>query len=119
MANENPLNIRLCDILVEHGIKAEALVKHGSSETDIECKIGDYTVAIEAEHGTSTAKKKEAIRDADLKLQRRVCDIAVALVYPEGYRTKASLERWASSCWPSWASSSTSTARIPSTPASC
>lgn len=92
MANENPLNVRLCDLLVDAGIAAETLVRHGRSETDIECRIGDHIVALEAEHGESSAKKAEAIRDADTKLARQVCDAAIALVYPENYRTRRDLE---------------------------
>ena len=92
MANENPLNVRLCDILVDAGIAAETLVRHGNSETDIECRIGDHIVALEAEHGESNAKKAEAIKDADTKLARQVCDAAIALVYPENYRTRRDLE---------------------------
>lgn len=92
MPNENPLNVRLCDILVDAGIAAESLVRHGQSETDIECRIGDHIVAIEAEHGESNAKKAEAIKDADTKLSRQVCDAAIALVYPEDYQTRRELE---------------------------
>ena len=92
MANENPLNVRLCDILVDAGIDAETLVRHGKSETDIECRIGDHIVALEAEHGESNAKKAEAIKDADTKLSRKVCHAAIALVYPENYRTRRDLE---------------------------
>ena len=92
MPNENPLNVRLCDILVDAGIAAESLVRHGNSETDIECRIGDHIVAIEAEHGESNAKKAEAIKDADTKLSRQVCDAAIALVYPEDYQTRRELE---------------------------
>ena len=92
MANENPLNVRLCDLLVDAGIAAETLVRHGRSETDIECRIGDHIVALEAEHGESSAKKAEAIKDADTKLARQVCDAAIALVYPENYRTRRDLE---------------------------
>ena len=92
MANENPLNVRLCDLLVDAGIDAETLVRHGRSETDIECRIGDHIVALEAEHGESSAKKAEASKDADTKLARQVCDAAIALVYPENYRTRRDLE---------------------------
>ena len=92
MANENPLNVRLCDILVDAGIDAETLVWHGKSQTDIECRIGDHIVALEAEHGGSNAKKAEAIKDADTKLARKVCHAAIALVYPEHYRSRRDLK---------------------------
>ena len=93
MANENPLNTRLCDILVDAGIDAEAEVRHpDGSRTDVHCRIGSHTVAIEAEHGGSDAKMREAIRDADAKLARQVCDVAIALVYPDAYRTGRELQ---------------------------
>ena len=93
MANENPLNTRLCDILVDAGIDAEAEVRHpDGSRTDVHCRIGGHTVAIEAEHGGSDAKMREAIRDADAKLARQVCDVAIALVYPDAYRTRRELQ---------------------------
>ena len=93
MANENPLNTRLCDILVDAGIDAEAEVRQpDGSRIDVQCRIGAQTVAIEAEHGGSSAKMREAIRDADDKLRRQVCDVAVALVYPDAYRTRRELE---------------------------
>ena len=93
MANENPLNTRLCDILVDAGIDAEAEVRHpDGSRTDVLCRVGGHTVAIEAEHGSSAAKMREAIRDADAKLTRQVCDVAIALVYPDAYRTRRELQ---------------------------
>ena len=93
MANENPLNTRLCDILVDYGIHAEAEVKQPDmSSIDVRCKIDDHVVAIEAEHGYSSAKKKEAIGDADAKIKRNVCDVAIALVYPDEYLSRRDLE---------------------------
>ena len=94
MPNENPLNTRLTDILVDDGIDAEAEVRQpDGSRIDVQCRIGGHTVAIEAEHGFSDAKRREAIGDADAKLKRGVCDVAVALVYPDEYRTRRELER--------------------------
>ena len=94
MANENPLNTRLCDILVDAGIDAEAEVRHSDgSRADVQCRIGGHIVAIEAEHGFSEVKMREAVRDADDKLKRQVCDVAIALVYPDEYRTRRDLKR--------------------------
>ena len=93
MANENPLNTRLCDILVDAGIDAESEVRQpDGSRIDVQCRLGDHVVAIEAEHGFSAAKMREAISDADAKLRRNVADVAIALVYPEEYRTRRELE---------------------------
>ena len=93
MSSENPLNTRLCDILVDFGIDAEAeVIQPDKSRIDVRCHIPPHTIAIEAEHGYSDAKMREAIRDADDKLKRQVCDVAIALVYPDDYRTRRDLE---------------------------
>ena len=93
MPNENPLNTRLCDILVDNGIAAEAEVRQpDGSRIDIQCRIGPHTIAVEAEHGYSDAKMREAVQDADAKIKRQVCDVAIALVYPDRYRTKRDLQ---------------------------
>lgn len=84
MANEVVLNALLWDILKSDGIDSQAEERNADgSKTDIRCTIGDYTVAVEAEHGTDNAKKRSANRDADAKLARQVCDVAVAVAYPD------------------------------------
>lgn len=93
MANEVVLNALLWDILKEGGIidsQAEERNADGS-KTDIRCAIGDCVVAVEAEHGDSSVKKKSANQDADDKLRRRVCDLAIALVYPPQCNTRDDL----------------------------
>ena len=91
-SHENALNTRLCDILVGAGIKAKAEITQANNRRiDIECYVADYKIAIEAEHGYSTAKKHSAIKDADAKLDSEVCDLAIALVYPEEYESADSL----------------------------
>lgn len=83
MANEVVLNALLWDILKSHGIDSQAEERNADgSKTDIRCTIGDYTIAVEAEHGTGNAKKRSANQDADAKLARQVCDVAVAVAYP-------------------------------------
>ncbi len=63
------------------------------SRIDVRCRVGSHVVAIEAEHGYSKAKMRQAIKDADAKLKRQVCDVAIALVHPDDYRKKHDLER--------------------------
>ena len=92
MPNEIVLNGLLWDILLEHGISAQAEETNADgSKTDIRCTIGDYTVAVEAEHGTTNTKKKCANGDADAKLARQVCDVAIALLYPAECNTRDDL----------------------------
>ena len=93
MANEVVLNALLWDILTENGIlESQAEERNADkSKTDIRCTVGDYTVAVEAEHGTTTSKKRSAIEDADNKLARQVCDVAVAVVYPSECNTRDDL----------------------------
>ena len=93
MANEVVLNALLWDILKENGIlESQAEERNADkSKTDIRCTVGDYIVAVEAEHGTTITKKRSAIEDADNKLDRQVCDVAVAVVYPSECNTRDDL----------------------------
>ncbi len=92
MANEVVLNALLWDILKEGGIDSQAEERNADgSKTDIRCAVGDCVIAVEAEHGDSSVKKKSANQDADDKLRRRVCDLAIALVYPPQCNTRDDL----------------------------
>ena len=92
MANEVVLNALLWDILNSSGIDSQAEERNADgSKTDIRCTIGDYTVAVEAEHGVSAAKKRSANQDADDKLARQVCDVAIAVAYPTKCNTRDDL----------------------------
>ena len=92
MANEIVLNALLWDIIKEQGIDSQAEEPNADgSKTDIRCTVGDSIVAVEAEHGETSAKKKSANADADNKLARQVCDVAVALVYPAKCNTRGDL----------------------------
>ncbi len=92
MTNEVVLNGYLADILDPTGTTAEAEVKQlDGSQIDVRCVVGDHIVAIEAERGMSNPKKRSAIKDADEKLEREVCDVALALVYPANIRTRTQL----------------------------
>ncbi len=92
MSNELPLNTRLCDLLEDAGIDVrEEEPQPDGSRIDIQCFIDGHSIAIEAEHGYSNAKRASAIADADAKLKRRVCVVAIALVYPDEMRSRRDL----------------------------
>lgn len=92
MANEIVLNALLWDILKKGGIDSQAEERNpDGSKTDIRCAVGDCVIAVEAEHGDSSVKKKSANQDADDKLRRRVCNLAIALVYPPQCNTRDDL----------------------------
>lgn len=92
MANEVVLNALLWDILKEKGIASQAEERNADgSKTDIRCTIGDCIVAVEAEHGVSAAKKRSANQDADAKLARNVCHVAIAVAYPTQCNTRDDL----------------------------
>ena len=92
MANEVVLNALLWDILKEKGVASQAEERNADgSKTDIRCTIGDCIVAVEAEHGVSAAKKRSANQDADAKLARNVCHVAIAVAYPTQCNTRDDL----------------------------
>ena len=84
--HEQTLNVRLSDELKARGLNAKPEVIHpGNLRIDVEVRIGPARVAVEAEHGQSTAKRSEAIGDADKRLpqNQNLADIAVAVCYPD------------------------------------
>ena len=92
MSNEVVLNGYLAEILDPSGESVDAEAKQpDGSQIDVRCEAGDYIVAIEAELGNSNPKKRSAIQDADAKIARDVCDVAIALVYPKTVRTLGQL----------------------------
>ena len=50
---------------------------------DVEVRVGPVTIAVEAEHGQSAAKRAESLRDADARLQQGLAQCAVAVCYPD------------------------------------
>lgn len=90
---ENVLNAYLADILKRSGIDALAEeVQPDGCKIDIRCVVGEHVVAIEAKQGLSPPQMRNAIHDANDRMVRRVCDVAVALVYPDGYATLDDLQ---------------------------
>ena len=69
--HEHTLNVWLASHLKSYGLAAKPEVKKpGNLRVDIEVKIGPLSIALEAEHGQSNAKKAAAIRDADARLKQ-------------------------------------------------
>ena len=83
--HEQTLNVGLSDELRERGLDAKPEVIHpGNRRIDVEVKIGPARIAVEAEHGQNSAKRREAIVDADARLKQGLADCAVAVCYPDG-----------------------------------
>ena len=79
--------MRLSDELKARGLNAKPEVIHlGNRRVDVEVRIGPARVVVEAEHGQGSAKRSEAIKDADKRLpeNENLADIAVAVYYPDG-----------------------------------
>ena len=80
--HEQTLNVRLSHELKARGLDARPEVMHpGNRRVDVEVRIGPARVAVEAEHGQGSAKRGEAIGDADKRLPgvENLADIAVAV----------------------------------------
>ena len=91
--HEQTLNVWLSGELRERGLNARPEVIHpGNRRVDVEVRVGPARIAVEAEHGQSSTKLREAISDADARLPRHqnLADVAVALCYP-GDTTQESL----------------------------
>ena len=101
--HEQTLNVRLADELRARGLDAKPEVMHpGNRRVDVEVRIGPARVAVEAEHRQSSAKRSEAIGDADKRLPgiENLADVAVAasLSLSEECRTLASPVRLRHNC---------------------
>ena len=84
--HEQTLNVRLSDELRARGLDAKPEVTHpGNRRVDVEVRVGPARIAVEAEHGQSSAKRREAIGDADKRLphNENLADVAVAVCYPD------------------------------------
>ena len=91
--HEQTLNVWLAQELKERGLDAKPEVIHPRNRRiDVEVRIGPAKIAVEAEHGQSTAKRREAIADADARLSQELAQCAVAVCYPDD-TTKESLSQ--------------------------
>ena len=101
MVVESVLNTYLASLLKVGGVDASPEVRQpDSSQIDIECLVDDTKIAIEAKIGLGRPtneverRKRLALRDADDKLvNRNVCTMALALLYPTDVETEQDLRR--------------------------
>ena len=83
--HEHTLNVWLAEKLHLLGLIAQAEVSQpGNRRIDVEVRIGPAVIAVEAEHGQSSAKQAEAVRDADARIAQKLAHCAVAVCYPDG-----------------------------------
>ena len=59
----------------------------------MEIHVGNVKIALEAEQGQSSTKKKDAIGDADGRLRQGNADCAIAVCYPDGITARSQLEQ--------------------------
>ena len=82
--HEGTLNVQLADELRKRALDARPEVMHPRAlRVDVEVRVGPVTIAVEAEHGQSTAKRAESLRDADARLEQGIAQCAVAVCYPD------------------------------------
>ena len=82
--HEQTLNVKLADELKGRGLNAKPEVSYPNNlRIDVEVRIGPARIAVEAKHGQSSAKRQEAIENADARLQQRLADCSVAVCYPD------------------------------------
>ena len=85
--HEHTINVALADELKRRGLSAKPEVTHPQSRrVDVEVEMRPARIALEAEVGQTSAKKREAIGDADRRLPREqnLADVAIAVCYPDG-----------------------------------
>ena len=83
--HEHTLNVWMAELLRERGLQARAeRIQQRGRRIDVAIRVGRVRVALEAEQGQSNAKRNEAIRDADRRLEQGLADCAIAVCYPEG-----------------------------------
>ena len=76
--HEQTLNVRLSDELRARGLDAKPEVTHpGNRRVDVEVRVGPARIAVEAEHGQGRAKQREAVADADKRLEQNLAHCAV------------------------------------------
>ncbi len=82
--HEHTLNVTLARQLRARGLIANPEITHAHGKRiDIEVHIHNVRVAIEAEHGQTTAKRNEALKDADARITQNLARCAVAVCYPD------------------------------------
>ena len=82
--HEHTLNVWFAENLQAFNLNVTPEVMYPDGRIDVEVRIGqpEVVIALEAEHGQSRAKQREAIKDADSRLKNDLADCAVAICYP-------------------------------------
>ncbi len=82
---ESTLNTWLADDLCKRGLNASAeSAQGGGKRLDVEVRLNQIKIALEAEQGYARSKKASAIKDADGRLDDELADCAIAICYPDG-----------------------------------
>ena len=82
---ESTLNTWLADDLCKRGLDASAeSAQGGGKRLDVEVRLNQIKIALEAEQGYAAGKKASAIKDADSRLDDELADCAIAICYPDG-----------------------------------
>ena len=79
---ESVLNIKLSHIFRDLGLNCRPEVIHpGGDRVDVEVRIGNIVVAVEAKHGTNPAQRNEAVNQCDDRIEKGLAQCAVAVCY--------------------------------------
>ena len=98
--HESTLNGWLAEFLSQRGLNArQENMQPGGRRIDVLISVGSARIALEAEQGQSSAKRSEAVRDADARLNQNLADCAIAVCYPDGIARKEQMR----SCRVLWA----------------
>ena len=82
--HEHTLNVWLAEKLHLRGLNAQAeVIQPGNRRIDVEVRVGPAVIAVEAEHGQTSAKQSDAVRDADARITQGLAQCAVAVCYPD------------------------------------
>ena len=82
--HEHTLNVWLAGLLRERGLTAQQERILRGRRIDVDIRVGPVKIALEAEQGQTKAKRREAIQDADRRLEQRLAECAIAVCYPSG-----------------------------------
>ena len=82
---ETVLNVWLAEELRKRGLDAkEESPQTGNRAIDVEVRVGPVLIAVEAKHGQSVARQREAIDAAGGRLEQNLAQCAIAVCYPDG-----------------------------------
>ena len=89
---ESTLNTWLAEALTAQGLDARPEnAQGGGKRLDVELRVDDLKLALEAERGLSAGKRAEAIKDADSRLRDELADCAIAICYPDNLSSASDL----------------------------